>query len=247
MTQQPDANGPSRDDVPAGDPGRRHRHAGPGQPARRGPDGDQLRRRQHLLQGRGHPPGHRRAGHPAVREGLRRRPGHAALRWPGRAGAGPAPRAGRPLPGPGARGRDGRAVRMVRLRARRGGAVDRHAHARAGRPAPHRPPAPRQRDRPGGQRRRRAPDRRVLRRPGRLDPLGPAGLGAGPAAPPAAGGEPPARGGRPWRSRADLLGGLQRRVRAAGLQAHRRGGHLHRPHRAAGAAGPGPGRPGAAR
>ena len=90
MTQQPDANGPEPRRRARGHPGRRHRHAGPHQPARLGPGRDELRRRQHLGQGDRHQPGQRRAGGAALRQGLRRRPRNPHRRRPRGARARPA-------------------------------------------------------------------------------------------------------------------------------------------------------------
>ena len=138
----------------------------PVQPAGRRPAQHQLRRRQHLGEGHRDRPGHRCAGGAGVGQGLRRRPGHADPGRAGRAAAGPAARAGRRLPGRGARGRDGRRVRLLPARQGRGGAVDRHRDARAGRRAARRPPAPRLGDRAGHRGRRGEAHRGVLRRPG---------------------------------------------------------------------------------
>jgi hypothetical protein len=78
----------------------------------------QLRRRQHLRQGHGDRPGHRRAGRAPVGQGLRRRPGHAHRGRPRRAPARPAARARQRLPRGRARGRDGRRVRLLPASAR---------------------------------------------------------------------------------------------------------------------------------
>ena len=87
-------------------------------PPRLGSARHELRRRQHLGQGRARRPDHRRVPQRARGEGLRRRPRHADRRRarPGRPRA--AARDGARLRGRRPRGRDGRAARPRPLRAR---------------------------------------------------------------------------------------------------------------------------------
>ena len=178
-----------------------------------GPEEHQLRRRQHLRQGRRDRPGDRRGRRAAVGEGLRRRPRHAHARRAGGAAAGPDARAGRRLPGRRPRGRDGRGVRLLPARQGRRGAVDRHRHARPRRRRARRPPAPRLRHRDRDRRRRRGADQGGVRRQGGVGAVAPARLPARPRHRRHQGGQP--AGGRlhPRRPRHHRVGRHQRGVR----------------------------------
>ncbi len=206
----------------------RGRSRGALQPARCGPEEHQLRRRQHLRQGRRDRPGDRRGRRAGLGEGLRGRPRHAEARRPRGAAARPDARAGGRLPGRRARGRDGRGVRLLPARQGRCGAVDRHRDARARRLGARRPPAPRLRHRDRDRGRRRGADPQDLRRHRRLGAVAASRLPARPRHRRDQGEEPAGDRLHPRWPRRHRVGRHQRGVRGQLAEDHRHGGGVPR-------------------
>ena len=192
------------------------------------PTRHELRRRECVGQGHGHRPGDRRPGRAALGEGVRRRPRDPDRGRPVRAPARPAARpAGRVSPGSSARTRwspRSTTACMAEV-AQHPPSTPRCTACRGG---PRRPPPSRRGHRVRDRRRRGDPHRGVLRGPGRLGAVAPAGVPAGPRHRRDRARPPRCHRGRPRRPRDHGLGRDLRCLRGQLVRDHPRCRAVHR-------------------